>query len=246
MRILQLGLLSYRDALLLMEDLHGAVVADSSLEDILLVVEHPPVVTMGLRERSLDLLTAESRLAEQSVEFYRIDRGGSVTVHEPGQLVLYPIVRVDARLLTVRKLVWALEEAMIFECARWGLQAARDSINPGVWIGQDKVGAVGVRVANHVSKHGLALNVSNSLATFSHIVPCGIHGRGVTSIALSRQKIAAQHQHPSVVHSPSAATQQSPNLSGEEPLLEMSLPTIGARVSADLKNLLEGFRAGKS
>ncbi len=215
MRVVHLGLIKYKDALALMEELHSAIASTSDHEETLLIVEHPPVVTMGLRERSLDLVTPEDQLHVHGVDFEKIDRGGSVTVHEPGQLVLYPLMRVDARRLTVRRLVWALEEIMILECARWGLLAARDEINPGVWVAQNKIGAVGVRVANHVSKHGLALNVSNTLGTFSHIVPCGIHGRGVTS--LKNSEIAT--------HS------------------EMNLPLIGNRMAADFEKLVLKFRA---
>lgn len=212
-QIRHLGLMRYSDALAQMEELHDAMVSDSSLPESLLIVEHPPVVTMGLRERSNDLKTPEVELTQLGVDFRRIDRGGSVTVHEPGQLVLYPLVRVDARSLTVRRLVWALEEIMIRECARWGLSASRDEINPGVWVGLNKIGAVGVRVSNHVSKHGLALNVKNSLDTFAHIVPCGIHGRGVTSLSCS------------------SASAINENLS-----------LIGERMATDFKNILAEFR----
>jgi lipoate-protein ligase B len=208
-----LGLLRYSDALALMEEIHASVAADPRADEAILIVEHPPVVTMGLRERSNDLVTTESKLGDMGIDFRRIDRGGSVTVHEPGQLVLYPIVRVDARFLTVRKLVWALEEIMIRECSRWGLAAGRDEINPGVWVGQNKIGAVGVRVSNHASKHGLALNVQNTLETFGHIVPCGIQGRGVTS--LKRSSASAEKEN---------------------------LPLIGERMATDLKEIIENFR----
>lgn len=214
MQVRQLGLMKYSDALLLMEELHATIADQPTAEETLLVVEHPPVVTMGQRERSDDLVTPEIFLQQRGVDFHRIDRGGSVTVHEPGQLVLYPLLRVDARSVTVRRLVWALEEIMIRECARWGLSANRDEINPGVWIGKNKVGALGVRVSNHVSKHGLALNVFNSLETFSHIIPCGIHGRGVTSLLKSSDEA---HQE--------------------------NLPHIGERMAADLIQLLSNFRA---
>jgi lipoate-protein ligase B len=207
--------MKYDESLAFMEELHGAISSSSSHEEALLLVEHPPVVTMGLRERSTDLVTPQEALASRGVHFQKIDRGGSVTVHEPGQLVLYPLVRVDARRLTVRRLVWALEEIMIMECARWGVEAARDEINPGVWVGPNKVGAVGVRVQNHVSKHGLALNITNSLQTFSHVVPCGIHGRGVTSLL--------------------SASVASPG--------EINLPLIGNRMAADFEQLVARFRA---
>ena len=218
MQVRQLGLMKYKDALAVMEEAHRVVASDPSAEEILFIVEHPPVVTMGLRERGLDMVTPEALLAARGVDFEKIDRGGSVTVHEPGQLVMYPLVRVDARRLTVRRLVWALEDIMIRECARWGIVAARDDINPGVWVGRSKIGAVGVRVAEHVSKHGLALNICNSLNTFSHIVPCGIQGRGVTSV-----------HH---------------TLGSSAP--EMNLPLIGQRMAADFQEILSSFRAGQA
>ncbi|NBX17171.1 MAG: lipoyl(octanoyl) transferase [Proteobacteria bacterium] len=212
-RVRQLGLIRYSEALSLMEQAHAELAANPDALETLLIVEHPPVVTMGLRERTTDLVTSESQLDTMGIDFRRIDRGGSVTVHEPGQLVLYPLIRVDARFVTVRKLVWALEEIMIRECARWGLEAARDDINPGVWVGRNKIGAVGVRVSNHVSKHGLAINVQNNLETFGHIIPCGIQGRGVTSL------------------------QRASSHSGNE-----NLPLIGERMAADFIKMIEDFR----
>lgn len=214
MKVRQLGLMKYQSALELMEQLHNEVAQNDAFEEHILIVEHPSVVTMGLRDRTADLKSSEAELVSKGVDFHHIDRGGSVTIHEPGQLVVYPVVRLNARDLTVRRLVWSLEEVMIKECARWGLNAQRDQINPGVWIGMNKVGAVGVRVARHVSKHGLALNICNTLQTFSHIVPCGIHGRGVTSIQNSLT-----------------------NFNGE-----MNLPHIGERMAADLVELIFSFR----
>ena len=216
MKVCQLGLMKYQSALALMDQLHSNVVQGDASEEVILVVEHPSVVTMGLRDKTTDMKSSQAELERRGVDFHHIDRGGSVTVHEPGQLVVYPIVRLDSRGLTVRRLVWSLEESMINECARWGLTAQRDTINTGVWLGMNKVGAVGVRVAQHVSKHGLALNVCNSLNTFSHIVPCGIHGRGVTSIRESLGEYSG----------------------------EMNLPHIGGRMAADLVELLLSFRNG--
>lgn len=216
MKVRQLGLMKYQSALELMDQLHKEVAENAGADEQILVVEHPSVVTMGLRDRSSDMKTTEAELLRRGVDFHHIDRGGSVTIHEPGQLVIYPIVRVHSRDLTVRRLVWALEEVMIQECARWGLTAQRDAINPGVWLGSNKVGALGVRVAQHVSKHGLALNVCNSLDTFSHIIPCGIQGRGVTSL---RAALGARWP-------------------------ETSLPRIGERMAADLVKLLLAFRNG--
>jgi lipoate-protein ligase B len=210
--------MKYQSALELMEQLHNEVAHEKTSEEHILIVEHPSVVTMGLRDRTTDMKTSEAELLKSGVDFHHIDRGGSVTIHEPGQLVVYPIVRLNTRDLTVRRLVWSLEESMIKECARWGITAQRDAINPGVWIGMNKVGAVGVRVAQHVSKHGLALNVSNTLNTFSHIVPCGIQGRGVTSIQQNLGDFNA----------------------------EMNLPHIGERMAADLIEVILSYRNGSN
>lgn len=219
MRILQIGLMKYSEALALMEDIHSDIASDQNEEEAVLIVEHLPVVTMGLRDRSQDLKFTEEHLSQQGIDFVRIDRGGSVTVHEPGQLVLYPLLRIDARYLTVRRLVWALEEIMILECARWGIKAARDEVNPGIWFGQNKIGAVGIRIANHVSKHGLALNIFNNLETFSRIIPCGIHGRGVAALGALGLDVNS---------------------------LEKKLPLIGLRMAADLKSIVENFRKPES
>lgn len=181
MHIEHLGLMRYAVALELMETRHREV-ADGAAEEVLFVVEHPPVVTMGKRNLTQDLLLSAEELARHGVDFHHIDRGGSATVHEPGQVVLYPIVRVDPLHLTVRKLVWILEEAMIRLAADHRVTAARDPINPGVYVGTNKLGAVGIRIEQRVSRHGLALNLANTLETFRWIVPCGLHTRGVTSL----------------------------------------------------------------
>lgn len=193
MKTIDLGLMRYRDALRQMDELHSKIVAEPNSEERLLFVEHPAVVTMGNRERDSDMLFSGEALKARGVDFEKIDRGGSVTVHEPGQIVVYPLVRIDARRRTVKSFVWSLEEAMIRTAASFGVEAARDPINPGIWCGPNKLGALGIRVANHVSKHGLAFNVTNSLATFDLVVPCGIRGRGVTSLQreLSKKSIEA-------------------------------------------------------
>jgi lipoate-protein ligase B len=150
--------------------------------EVVLVTQHFPVITMGNRFLEQDMLVNEQELASHGVSFSRTDRGGSVTVHEPGQAVVYPIVRVESSRFSVRHFVWILEEAMIRVAALYGVKAARDSINAGIWVGKNKLGAVGIRISQRVSKHGLAFNVNNSLATFEHIVPCGLRERGVTSL----------------------------------------------------------------
>lgn len=183
MKIKNLGLTKYSDALKLMDNLHAEVVSTPQHEGYLLVVEHPPTVTMGNRNNTHDLLLSPEGLRLKNIDYYKIDRGGSVTVHEPGQCVIYPTFNLFDYKLTVRSYVCALESAMIQTCAHYGITANRDPQNPGIWVGNNKIGAVGIRVHNKVTKHGIALNINNSLHTFAHIVPCGLRTKGVTNIA---------------------------------------------------------------
>lgn len=185
MQILELGLKDYSETLDIMNKIHSDVSAAKSA-DTLIVVEHPPTVTMGNRERYEDMHIPPEELKFKGVKFVKVDRGGSVTIHEPGQIVIYPILSLKN--LSVKKYVCALEEAMILTCKHYGVIATRDPINPGVWVGENKIGALGIRVANRVSKHGLAFNIDNSLETFGTIVPCGLHGRGVTSLQRESDK----------------------------------------------------------
>lgn len=182
MEIKYLNILPYAQALELMEKIHSEMVADETKEGVILVVQHPPTVTMGNRNLLEDMIVPPDQLKFKGVAYHKIDRGGSVTVHEPGQVVIYPIFSMLKYGHTVRSYVCALEQAMIDTCAHYGVKAARDSINPGVWVGENKIGAVGIRILNKVTKHGLAFNVKNSLETFQTIVPCGLRGRGVTSL----------------------------------------------------------------
>jgi lipoate-protein ligase B len=187
-----LGLLRYADALQIMDETHEAVRATAMLgEGEILVVEHPPVVTMGNRFVPTDMILNEDALRARGIDFHKIDRGGSVTIHEPGQVVVYPIVKLDRARLGPKAFVNALEESMISLCAEYGILASRDSVNPGVWVGGDKIGAIGIRISQGVTKHGLAFNATNNLSTFSAVVPCGIRGRGVTSLALSLARTKA-------------------------------------------------------
>jgi lipoyl(octanoyl) transferase len=182
MEVKYLNLISYADGLGIMEKLHAEVVQQNNHPGYLLVLQHPPTVTMGKRELLDDMKIQPEELKFKGIAYHKIDRGGSVTIHEPGQIVIYPILNLDNYKHTVRSFVHALEQAMIETCEFYGISAGKDDINPGVWVGQDKIGAVGIRVKDKVTKHGIAFNVTNSLDTFSYIVPCGLHGRGVTNL----------------------------------------------------------------
>lgn len=182
MIIKKLGLTKYQDALKLMDELHDEVVQTSHHEGYLLIVEHPPTVTMGNRDNTHDLLLSPEALKQKNIDYHKIDRGGSVTVHEPGQCVIYPIFNLFDYKLSVRSYVCLLEEAMIQTCRDYGVTATRDPENPGIWIGNNKIGAIGIRVHHKVTKHGIAFNINNSLQTFATIVPCGLRTKGVTSL----------------------------------------------------------------
>jgi lipoyl(octanoyl) transferase len=151
----------------------------------ILVVEHvPPVITISRRPgASSHLLAPLHVLDQQGIEVKETDRGGDITYHGPGQLVLYPIIDLPACGLGLHPYMRLLEEAVIMLCQGLGLPAVRDADATGVWVNQRKVCAMGVRVRKWITMHGLALNITTNLHHFDYIVPCGLAGRGVTSLA---------------------------------------------------------------
>jgi lipoyl(octanoyl) transferase len=153
--------------------------------DQLLLLEHDPVFTLGRNARSENVLFPAEALRERGFEVYETGRGGDVTYHGPGQVVGYPILDLSPDRRDVHRYVRDLEEVMIRTCAAYGLAASRVAGLTGVWLGDDKVGAIGVRIARWVTSHGFALNVGTDLRPFELIVPCGIRGRGVTSLELA-------------------------------------------------------------
>lgn len=155
---------------------------DDRAPDTFILVEHPPVVTLGRQAKRENLLLSEAALAERGVDLVTIERGGDVTYHGPGQLVVYP-VRKLARFREVVPLVRALEGVVIATCARFGIAAERWSEHAGVWVGRNQICAIGLAVQKMVSLHGLALNVSTALDYDRLINPCGLTDRGLTSMA---------------------------------------------------------------
>jgi lipoyl(octanoyl) transferase len=180
--VCQLGVVPYREALDLQEELRDARQADA-IPDVLLVLEHPPVYTLGRRASLDDLGRGEAWYREQGIEIERVDRGGFVTYHGPGQLVAYPIVRTES----AREHVATMERAMVSALADEGVEArTRDDDGAqylGVWAGDGKIGSVGVRVRHGVTTHGLALNVTNDLAPFGWVVACGLPDVRMVSVA---------------------------------------------------------------
>lgn len=150
--------------------------------DTLLLLEHEPVITLGRAAKRENILWGIEQLRERGVTVHETGRGGDVTYHGPGQLVAYPIISLSPDRQDVRKYVWSLEEAMIRLAAEHGLTAERSPGFNGTWIGNRKIGAVGVRISRWVTMHGFAFNLSTDLSAFQLIVPCGITDRGVTSL----------------------------------------------------------------
>lgn len=177
-----LGTLSYHEGYAAQEFYHGQVVKKES-EGCVLALEHRPVFTLGLHaDPKLILIDAEQMLKD-GIDCVKTDRGGEVTAHMPGQLVVYPILPLVALRIQPRAYVNILMRAVIDSLALWGIDSRCDAEYPGVWVGNNKICAVGVRIRERVSMHGIALNVNNSLQLFEQIVPCGIRERGVTSMA---------------------------------------------------------------
>lgn len=153
---------------------NGAVIDDPS-PDLLLFVEHPHVFTLGKSGDAANLL-------ESSAEFVKIDRGGDITYHGPGQVVGYPIIDLDRHYTDIHRYLRELEEVIIRVCADYGITAGREPKLTGVWVDGAKICAMGIKCSRWVTMHGFALNVNTDLAWFSHIVPCGIPDKPVTSL----------------------------------------------------------------
>ena len=178
----RLGVVPYGDALgmqkALVEERRGGRVGD-----LLLLLQHPPVITLGVRRSSRANVTGtEAQLAARGIEVHETGRGGDVTYHGPGQIVGYPILDLRPDRCDVHRYVRDLEEVMIRVCADYGVTAGRLEGLTGAWVGPDKIGAIGVRIARWITSHGFAFNVGTRLEDFQLIVPCGIADRGVTSL----------------------------------------------------------------
>lgn len=177
--LIRMGQVPYRQALSLMQRLAEARRREET-GDTLLLVEHPPVITLGCAGGREDLLAPPHYLHRLGMEVVQTDRGGRATYHGPGQLVAYPILKLPNDEL--HGYLWRLEQVALEVLTEWDIAAGRVERYPGIWVGRDKIAAVGVAVQDRVTTHGLALNVDPNLAHFGLIVPCGLTERGVTSI----------------------------------------------------------------
>lgn len=179
MEVVRLGLVSYQEGLRLQQlyvDRHR-----SSPAHALLLCQHSPVYTTGIRHKpNPGPLLDQLRLLGADV--HRANRGGLITFHGPGQLVCYPVLNLGSFKKSVRWYVGQLEKTVISLCSRFGVEAAT-SPHTGVWVGDNKICAIGIHCGRYVTSHGLALNCNTDLSWFGHIVPCGIEGKGVTSLS---------------------------------------------------------------
>lgn len=172
--------------------------ARNEIPDTLALLEHPPVYTAGRRTGDSDVLLSEEEIARAGAELHVVDRGGSVTFHGPGQLVGYPILYLGPAPDVIRYLR-RLEEAIIGACADLGVAVGRSEGHTGVWAGDRKVCAIGVKVSRGVTLHGFALNCTTDLAWFGSIVPCGLQDRGVTTLSdLAGREITVEEAIPAV------------------------------------------------
>jgi lipoyl(octanoyl) transferase len=180
--LVHLGLTRYADALAYQRALHARRRAGEG-EDTLILTEHLPVITLGNRADARHLLVPEAELRARGIDLVRVERGGEVTYHGPGQLVAYPVLDLRGLGRDVHRYVRGLEETALRLAAGYGIAAARRLGAPGVWVGARKLASVGVYVSRWVTMHGIAVNVTSDLAPFALINPCGYAGLAMTSIA---------------------------------------------------------------
>ncbi|MBZ0170045.1 MAG: lipoyl(octanoyl) transferase LipB [Kofleriaceae bacterium] len=179
--LIELGTIPYAEALTLQRRL-ATLRAEDRLGDMLLLVQHLPVITLGRAGQKANLRVPESSLAQMGVEFFEVERGGDMTYHGPGQLVGYPILNLTDHGRDVHRYLRQLEEVLIVTLSDFGIAAGRSRGRTGVWVGDRKIASLGIHVGRWVTRHGFALNVDMDLTPFELIVPCGIQGVRMTSM----------------------------------------------------------------
>lgn len=180
--VYQLGLIDYSKAYELQKRLHRERL-NGLISDTLLLLEHPPTLTIGRSGNMGNVLVSKKQLAQEGIALFSIDRGGDVTFHGPGQLVGYPIIDLSNRGKDVRRYVRDLETILIETLRDFSIAADRDEAHAGVWVGDEEIAAIGLTVRGWVTMHGFALNVNPNLEHFSYIHPCGFSDRSAISMA---------------------------------------------------------------
>ncbi len=189
-----MGRIRYETAWELQRKLHTQRVS-GEIPDTLLLLEHEPVFTLGKSGQKANILVPESLLGKKGIDVFRVERGGDITYHGPGQLVGYPVFLLKERLAGVRRFVEKIEQAVIGVLGDFGIKAAMRPKNIGVWVGDRKIASVGIAVRQWVAFHGFALNVDTDLEYFKMIVPCGLKGVSMTSM---RQELGRDVPMPEV------------------------------------------------
>jgi lipoyl(octanoyl) transferase len=180
--VVDLGVQRYASTLALQREVARARIAGDLEEDVLLLVEHPPVVTLGRSAKDAHMLATPAYLEQRGVELFEVERGGDVTFHGPGQLVGYPIIDLKQHRRDLHWYLRQVEQFLIDALAAFSLHGERRPPHTGVWIGERKIASIGVHARDWVTWHGFALNVATDLDYFDLIVPCGIHGVRMTSV----------------------------------------------------------------
>jgi lipoate-protein ligase B len=181
---IDLETVAYQSAWDLQRSILEAKKKDHRFPDVVLFLEHPPVFTLGRRGGRENIKVSECIINESGIEIIRVERGGDITYHGPGQLVGYPVIHLQKNSLKVVQYVEKLEQAMIRTASQWEIDAGRNQLNRGVWVGKKKLGSIGIAVQRGISFHGFALNVNVSLKPYTWINPCGLHNVSMTSMAL--------------------------------------------------------------
>jgi lipoate-protein ligase B len=177
-----LGIVPYERALKLQEGLAQAR-AEGRIGDVLLLLQHPSVFTIGRFRGGEDISVPQETLARDGIAVFRTNRGGDITYHGPGQLVGYPILNLRENGLGVREYIRKLEATITQTLQALGIQGHRVAEYPGVWVDEKKICSVGIHVSRHITTHGFALNVSNNLRYFRYVRPCGLSGEVMTSVS---------------------------------------------------------------
>ena len=192
-----LGRLGYGEALEMQRGIARERISGAIPQDVLLLVEHPPVVTLGRASKEKHLVASPEFLQSKGVDLFEVERGGDVTFHGPGQLVGYPIIDLKRHRLDLHWYLRKIEEALINTLADYGITGERNTAFTGVWTRGKKIASIGVHARDWVTWHGFALNVTTDLSYFDLIIPCGIDGVVMTSIAreLGSEEISMQDVH---------------------------------------------------
>ncbi len=181
-RVLNLGLVSYDKAYYLQKRLHKFR-REGRIDDVLILLEHEPVVTMGREGKRDNILVSDELLQSKGIRVFEIDRGGDVTLHCPGQLVGYPILDLKIHGKNIHKYLRNLEEVIIRSLKVYGIDGQRIENHTGVWVGEKKIASIGIGIKGWVTFHGFSLNINSDLSYFSLIRPCGFESRTVTSMS---------------------------------------------------------------